>query len=313
MKPGDFFWCAGAATLLILASAWIPFIGPIFSLFAPLPFLYYSSKQGLTQGIKMTAATLFIIGVAGALSGFPQILFLAIEFSLLGLMISEIFRRDLSIGYTVLIGTIFMVLLGFTITSLVGFAKGIGPMDLIFGYLQNNLREVAQIYGEGGVDQGKDLQLQEYIRKLIEVMTRIYPALAMVGTGFVVWFNVIVSRTLFLYGKLPYPHFAPLDRWYAPEKMVWGLIIAGFSLFLPVVGIKFLALNLLIVLSAVYFFHGLSIVMFFLNKFRVPPWLRFAIYLLLLFQQIFVIGVATAGLFDQWLDFRKIHLKKGSL
>jgi hypothetical protein len=39
-------------------------------------------------------------------------------------------------------------------------------------------------------------------------------------------------------------------------------------------------------------------------------WIRFGVYALILLQQIFVIGVTMAGLFDQWLDLRRIHQKK---
>ncbi|MFH1491258.1 MAG: DUF2232 domain-containing protein, partial [Pseudomonadota bacterium] len=68
-----------------------------------------------------------------------------------------------------------------------------------------------------------------------------------------------------------------------------------------------LAINALIVMLVIYVFHGLSIVLFLLNKYRVPQWMRVGAYFLILFQQIFLIGLCIAGLFDQWIDFRKIH------
>jgi len=70
------------------------------------------------------------------------------------------------------------------------------------------------------------------------------------------------------------------------------------------------AVNALVIILAIYFFHGLSILLFYLNKYRVPPWMRFGVYALILLQQILVIGVTMAGLFDQWLDLRRIHRKK---
>jgi uncharacterized protein YybS (DUF2232 family) len=110
--------------------------------------------------------------------------------------------------------------------------------------------------------------------------------------------------------KMAYPPYGALDRWRSPELMVWGVIAAGFSLFLPFPRIRLLATNALIVMMAVYVFHGLSILVFYLNKYRVPPWIRFGVYFLIVFQQIFVIGLALAGLFDQWIDFRRIHSRK---
>ena len=113
-------------------------------------------------------------------------------------------------------------------------------------------------------------------------------------------------------GKIAYPDFAPMDRWRTPEQMVWGVIVAGFALFFPLSGVKLLALNSLLVMSVIYVFHGLSIVLFFLNKYKVPFWIRFGVYFLLIFQQIFLIVLALAGLFDQWIDLRRIHKKEAN-
>ena len=35
--------------------------------------------------------------------------------------------------------------------------------------------------------------------------------------------------------------------------------------------------------------------------------MRMGIYFLIIIQQLFLAVVALAGLFDQWVDFRKIH------
>jgi uncharacterized protein YybS (DUF2232 family) len=112
-------------------------------------------------------------------------------------------------------------------------------------------------------------------------------------------------------GKIEYPEFGPLERWQAPERMVWGVIAAGFALFISPPSVKLLAINALIVMSIIYAFHGLSILMFFFNKYGVPPWIRFGVYVLIILQQVFLVGLALAGLFDQWIDFRKTHKKNG--
>jgi uncharacterized protein YybS (DUF2232 family) len=103
-----------------------------------------------------------------------------------------------------------------------------------------------------------------------------------------------------------------MDRWQSPEGLVWGAIIAGFALFFSSGGIESLAINVLIVLVAVYFFHGLSIVLFFLNKYHVPSWIRAGVYFIIIVQQLFWAILALAGLFDQWIDMRKIHRRVDS-
>ena len=101
-----------------------------------------------------------------------------------------------------------------------------------------------------------------------------------------------------------------MDRWSSPEKMVWGLIISGFAFFLPVAGVKLFAINIFIIILVIYVFHGLSILLFFFNKYSLPPWIRAGTYILIILQQFLLIGLCLGGLFDQWLDIRKIHHKK---
>jgi len=254
--------------------------------------------------------TLLTVVLIAKLMGFPEVLFLCLEFGLLGLIISEIYRRGYSFGFTIFLGTSLMLILGSIMLVLIGLTQNMGPLELILNYFQANLKETIHSYDNMGWDQEKILQLEEYSKVLVRVISKVYPSLMVVGTGFVVWINVVVSKPLFHFGNLKYPEFGPMDRWRTPELMVWGVIAAGFSLFLPIAGVKLFAMNALIVMMTIYVFHGLSVVLFFLNKYRVPPWIRFGVYFLIIFQQIFLVGLAMAGLFDQWVDFRKIHQKK---
>jgi len=309
MKVTDVMGCVGSTIFLLIASAWIPFIGSFFSLLTPLPFLYYTTKLGAHQGLKIVALTVLIIGLITKLAGYPQAIFFCLEFGLLGMIISEIYRRGFTFGSTIFWGTGSMLLVGATILFLIGLSKKMGPIELILDYFQSNLRETIAAYENMGWDQQKILQIQEYSEVLTNVMAKVYPALLIIGTGFMVWVNVVISRPLFHIGNLKYPDFGPMDQWHVHEFMIWGVIAAGFALLLPISGMRLLAINALIVMLVIYVFHGLSIVLFFLNKYNISPWIRFGIYFLIIFQQVFLVGLAIAGLFDQWIDFRKIQKK----
>ena len=67
MKLHDLLGCVGAATILLLASALIPLIGPFFSLVTPLPFLYYSTKLGVRQGVKLVCITILLTALISSL------------------------------------------------------------------------------------------------------------------------------------------------------------------------------------------------------------------------------------------------------
>ena len=312
MKITDVLGCVGWGALILLSSVWIPFVGPFLSLLTPLPFLYYSAKLGTYQGIKLTFLTTLTIGLFAKLTGYPQIILFCIEFSLLGLLLSELFRRKLDLGQTIFLATVFMLLLSLGFLFFLALSKNMGPLEMAVNYLQSQLKVTVRAYEEMGMPRENAIQFEAYTKAFIATILKIYPSLIIIGTGFAVWLNVVIAKPLFRVGNLEYPAFTPTDRWQTPDSMVWGVIVAGFALFLSSGSIKLLAINALIIIMTIYLFHGLSIVLFFLNKHHVAPWMRICIYVLIIIQQLFFVILALVGLFDQWIDFRKIHRRMES-
>lgn len=307
MKSTDVLGCLGGAAFLLLASAWIPFIGPLLSLLTPLPFLYYATRLGLYEGIKLAALVVLAIGVTAYFAGRAQIILFALEFSLIGVGLSELFRRKFSLGQTVLWGTALMSLLGLLSLFFIGLTQNMGPIEMMLNYFHSELNTTVKVYEATDAVSKNAIQLEGYVKAFMAILSKIYPALMIIGTGFALWLNIIIAKPLFRIKGLRYPDFIPMDRWKAPDHLVWGVIVSGFALFFSSKSIEFFAINTLIVILAIYLFHGLSIILFFLNKYHVPSWVRIGIYFLIMIQQLFLAVLTLAGLFDQWVDFRKIH------
>ena len=312
MKMTDVLGCVGGAASLLLASALIPFVGPFFSLLTPLPFLYYSTKLGFYEGIKLAAVVIGIIGLTAYFAGYSQITLLSLELSIVGIGLAVIFRRNLSLGHTIFFATLFMLLLGLGLLFIIGLSRNMGPIEMVLNYLGSHLNSAIKTYEDANVANQNALELKAYAKAFMATISQIYPSLMIIGTGFALWLNIVIAKPLFKMRNLVYPDFIPMDRWQAPDNLVWGLIAAGFALFLASGSIEFLAVNTLIVILAIYLFHGLSIIVFFLNKYKVPSWIRLGIYFLIIVQQLFLAVLTFAGLFDQWIDFRKIHRRADS-
>ena len=304
MKTTDVMGCVGGASFFLLTSTFIPFVGPLFTLLTPLPFLYYSTKLGLHDGVKLTALTVLFIALVAKLSGTPQLIHICIELGALGLILSVLFKRNLGIGQTILSATMFMVLLNLGYLFFVSLSKGIGPFEMLLGYLHGHLEASIRAYEEMGMSKENILEIETYGKAIID---RVFPSLMVVGIGFSVWLNVVMAKPFFRRGNLRYPEFVPMDRWQTPEVMIWGVIGSGFALFFFSGVIKSFAANVLIVLMPIYLFQGVSIILFFLNKYRLPNWVKVGVYFLIIIQQLFLILLALAGLFDQWIDFRKLN------
>ena len=307
MKAKDLLGCVVWAALFLLAMIWVPLFGPFLSLFTPLPFVYYAVKLGVREGVKLAALTTLTIGIAAKLAGFPQVFLFALEFSVLGIVLAELFRRRLDIGLTIFLGTGSMLLVALGILAYFAFSSDQGLVEMLMRYLKGHLQATLRSYGEAGLSPEKAAELEGYGTVFLDTIAKIYPALMVVGTGFVVWLNVMFSRGLLRLRRLEYPEFKGLDRWRSPERLVWGVIGSGFALFLASGPIQWLAANVLIVLMTVYMFHGVSILLFFLNKYRLPSWAKAGVYILIAIQQVFLALLAVFGLFDQWVDFRRVH------
>ncbi len=312
MKPADALGCAGVTLLLLFLSQFIPVAGLVPGLLIPQPFILYSVKLGRVEGAKAAGAAFLIAFATAYLVGIPRVMFLCVELGLLGLVLAELYRRRMGFGRTVLLGTASLVVLGFLLLLLVGFQSGKAPGAIIMDYFRNNLNETIRSYEGTALGPERVGQIREYGRRITSIIERVYPSLLVIGAAVVVWLNVLVSLRVLRLRGLPVPEYEPFDRWQAPERLVWWLIGAGFAFFLPWPGVEFLAVNLLIVIASVYVFQGLSILQFYLKKFRFPRFLRFLAYILILMQQILLIGLALAGLFDQWIDFRKISRHKAN-
>ena len=305
--------CMGGTAFLLLASAWIPFVGPFFSLLTPLPFLYYTVRLGFYQGIKLGALTVLALGLVANLAGQPHVFLFVLEFSMVGVGLAEFFRRNFTIGKSVFWATVLMLVVGTSCLFFIGLSKNMGPVEMTLKYLESHLNETIRAYESANNMAGESaLELKVYVKTFISTISWIYPSLMIIGAGFAIWLNVIVARPLFRLRDLKYPDFIPLEKWKSPDALVWGLIASGFALMVASGNLRFLALNAIIVIFVIYLFHGLSIVLFFFNKYRVPSWIRVGVYFLIVIQQLFMVVLTIAGVFDQWVDFRKIHKRSES-
>jgi len=309
MKIKNVLGCVGWAGFLLVSSLFIPVAGPLLLLLTPLPFLYYSVKEGPRYGIQTAILSTLIIVLAFRIAGYTQLIIFAFQFSLLGICLSELFRKRLGVGQTILWATLFMLILSVGFVFFLASSKDMGIQRMVFEYMRDQLNLTIRAYEEMGITKEATGELEIYGNSLLKILSKIYPSLMIIGTGFLVWLNVLLGRSILRTRNLQYPDFGSLDRWRTPDILIWLVIVSGFALFLSTGDIRSLAINILIVMMVIYFFHGLAIMVFFLNKYRVPLWLRIIFYFLLFFQQVFTVCLALVGLFDQWVDFRRIQHK----
>ncbi|MDE7314244.1 MAG: YybS family protein [Mucispirillum sp.] len=96
-----------------------------------------------------------------------------------------------------------------------------------------------------------------------------------------------------------------------PDNLVWVLILGGFLILAPNIGLKYISYNVLALFALLYFFQGLQVVNKAFDKFQVSIFIR-SLLLLFIFFYFTVIAsmIVLIGIFSIW--FKPKWLEKNS-
>src|SRR5262249_36223847 len=141
---------------------------------------------------------------------------------------------------------------------------------------------------------------------ILDLTIRLSPALSVVLAALTVLLNLRVFWRWAGKQRLDYPLFGDLARWSAPEWLIWGLIATGFGMLAPIAPISAIALNGFLCFAAIYFCQGLAIMGFYFEVVAVPWIVRGVIYFIAIVQPVVAAVVSIAGVFDMWIDFRRL-------
>ncbi|MCG6909069.1 MAG: YybS family protein [Deltaproteobacteria bacterium] len=293
-------------TVLFLAvTSYLPLIGFFCALFVPLPTLFYRTKLGRKLGLAVPAAAFFIM--TALLGGISMDHAFFLELLLLGFVLGEFLSMDLSVDKTVVYACATVLLCALAGVLLYANISGKSIGSLVSAYIAENLKLTMSLYESMGVPEEALVNLSNSLDKIQWVLVRIIPAMVVCSTLFVAWVNVLLARAVMVQKGIFFPNFGALNRWKAPDPLIWVLICCGGLLMVPAVGIKMIGLNGLLILLTVYFMQGIAVVSYYFEKKRFPKGLRLFLYSLIALQQIFLLLIIGLGVFDMWLNFRKLN------
>jgi uncharacterized protein YybS (DUF2232 family) len=294
------------SAMAFLTACTVSVFSTLAAIFAPLPILYYSLHYGRGTGLLILALsmglTAAVLHFAGGQTSWGHLFFSG----LLGVLLAEVLKRELSIGKTVAGTTLLVLGLGCAAIVAYGVSSGLGPLQATRAYIDRTLQEGLDLYlrMEGSPAEGEAFRSR--IGDIGTAFFHLLPSLAFIGTAFTVFLNVIAGRFFSRRTGRPYPELGDLSRWRLSDFMIWPLLLAAGALLIPGEAVRWTAINVLIVFLFLYFLQGLSVVSFFFRKKNVPLFLRGAGYVLIFLHQIPLMVVCLFGITDVWLDFRKI-------
>jgi len=295
-------------SILFAASIKSPVLGFFCTFLVPLPTFFYRSKFGRTIGIAVPGIT--IIAMIIILGGFAFDVFFFIELLLIGFVLSELIELKLSIEKTFIYACIAVLSSSILVVLFYSNITGIQIGSLVSAYIIKNLELTLELYKNMGMPEENIHMISSSMESFQYVLIRIFPALAIASTLFIIWTSLMLAKPLLKTRNLFYPDFGQLNLWKTPEHLVWIAIACGILLLIPDKAVRLMGLNGIIILMTIYFFQGMAIVSFYFAKKQFPRLLRFFLYSLIAIWQVILLIVVILGFFDIWFNFRKVEIKK---
>jgi uncharacterized protein YybS (DUF2232 family) len=298
-----------ATLLFFLSVALIPVFGIFAGVFTPLPTLLVYYRWGSPWAFWVPGGAAIFGYALLAFLDLSQSLPYLLEMLLLGFLLGLGMRRNWSLEWTV--GT--ASLLVFAIGTMFFLLTSGGGTESSGMQMERDLRETAamilQQYGAAAPDK---ILVEEAFQKMLPLLLKLLPGAALSSTLMACCLNIVVAKRYCRIHQLPMPAWIEWRRWRAPDFLVWIVIVAGIALLLPFGFLKTPGLNILMVAGVIYLFQGLAIVGFYFDKWRLPRIIRAFLYAVILIQQFFTLGAMLMGLFDIWIDFRRLSRGTGA-
>jgi uncharacterized protein YybS (DUF2232 family) len=291
-----------ASALMFLAGAVVPLVGGVTMVFAPVPLLIYS--VGLPHALsRISAAIALSAALVAAGGGMAAAIAYLASFGLAAAVICVMLERRQPFELIVLGTTVFVISAG-TVAALSFAGSPSALVQITHDQLAAGLIRGESFYKGLGVETTIAPDVQAY---LVDSVMRLAPALIALLSALMVLLNLAVLwKWSGKQQRIGYALFGDLARWSAPEWLVWPLLISGFSWFVPIVPVATIALDCFLCLVAVYFCQGLAIMAFYFKQLRMPAVARGLIYFVTLAQPVLMAIVGAAGVFDLWVDFRRM-------
>ncbi|BCO08996.1 hypothetical protein GF1_13720 [Desulfolithobacter dissulfuricans] len=205
-------------------------------------------------------------------------------------------------------GVFVLGLTWFILWAIYGMTQGVNPYRHLVEMLDAGFAQTYEAYRQSTeLSPEMLLALKEVVDDIRMLIPRVLPGVLACSLLLTVWLNLVAGSRIL---RRLHPEFAPwppYSKWQLPDRLVWGIIGAGLLILVGRGFIRDLGTCLALVMGLLYFFQGLAVVVFLLDRWKVPGYLRMVLYIILIVQSYGLLLVAMLGLADVWLDFRKFQ------
>jgi len=197
------------------------------------------------------------------------------------------------------------------ILAVLSFGSGVSAYGQLLSSLDEGIREALDYYRQSDDISADALaMLESTLYQMQVIVPLIMPAILGSFILVITWFTMVLGNIVLLKisGHSPWIKYR---YWQLPDKIIWIVIGTGLLALLPINPFRTIGINSLVLLSIIYCFQGMSIAVFFMNKWNVPLLLRSFFYVMIVFQSFGTLILLVFGMADIWFDFRKLKQQTG--
>ncbi|MEE9910357.1 MAG: YybS family protein [Deltaproteobacteria bacterium] len=293
----------------VSAASLVPFVGLVALLLLPLVLYVLSMRNDPMRVLVafLTALVVFLVILSFMHAVLPVLAMAAA--GLAGLLMAWTARKNYSIEFVVLLPALVFLCAMAIYFVFGGMQLSISPWQLVERHITEAVDMNIKLYSQLPLGPDEIKSIQESKPAVVQLFTRLFPALCAIAALFTVWLNTLIgNRLLRQYGVIP-PKLSALSEWKAPNGLVWFFIAGGGLGFIPHIPLSFAGINVFLVAAFIYLLQGLAIVSFFFQSKDISLFFRWLFYFLIAIQQILMIAITAVGFFDIWIDFRKYFRK----
>lgn len=291
---------AAGTFALFAASFVIPPLGFFSGILAPFPVMYFRLRHGRSVGLIILLAA---VAAMTAIFGVNAAAVYLLQCGIIALVLPELLLRGYGASRAIAWTTAANVAILAASAVIFTQVSGQDIHQALSGEISTSISRALALYEKSGV-KGEELSMfKQSMDMAAALVIRIYPSLVTILLGIMAGCNLaLIRRPAFLMGhQLALGDFKELKL---PEYLVWVLIVAGFAMLAPSPLVTIPALNVLVVMTALYFLQGLAVVLTIIARQAFTGVIRVFVWVMLLVQPYLAALVAAIGIFDIWGDFR---------
>ena len=291
--------------VLSLVVMLIPSISVMTGVLIPVPLIFVYVQLGRRPGLILLV---LVFVVLFTLVGPKQAILFFAEYAVLAGVMAEAIRFRLPFDKCILLSTLVSAALSITLLLFAFTDREATLTEFFQKQIEGHFTQSIEALKTIG-DKPEELRaMQEFADKASNSLAQSYPSFIILGSFITALINYYATRFLWrrIYSDGLF-HHARFSGWAVPDQAIWVLIGSGAIVLLTDNTLGAIGVNLFLMVLIVYFFQGLSIIIYFLESRNVPVFFWVLIFFVIVFQPL-LIGVSIGlGVFDIWMDMRKIR------